>query len=381
MVEEGFEAVRDVFAANFELHGDVGAAFAAYHEGRKVVDLWGGVADESTGRLWSEDSLEVVFSTTKGATAACALLLAQRGELSLDAPVAQYWPEFAAEGKGSIPVRWLLSHRAGLPVVDRVLSARDVLAWDPIVEALAAQKPVWEPGTAHGYHALTYGYLVGEVVRRVSGRSVGRFFAEEIAGPLGLDFWIGLPESEDHRVAPLVVSDVAAADVDLSTLPEDMRAIVAEALDPASLTNRALSVTTPPLDFGGREVRGAEVPAAGGVCTARSLAKMYAAFIGDVDGVRVLDAVTVADATIEQSNGPDEVLKLSSRFGLGFWLPCDVVPLGGPRSFGHPGAGGSLGFADPDSGLAFGYIMNKMGGSITGDQRTLTLIEACASAV
>jgi CubicO group peptidase (beta-lactamase class C family) len=159
------------------------------------------------------------------------------------------------------------------------------------------------------------------------------------------------------------------------------RAMVDAFISSTSLLTRSLAVSTPMLEFGGREVRAAEVPAAGGVCTARSLAKLYAAFIGEVDGVRILDAATVADATVEQSNGPDEVLKLSSRFGLGFWLPCDVVPLGGPRSFGHPGAGGSLGFADPDSGLAFGYIMNKMGGSITGDQRTLTLIEACASAI
>lgn len=192
-VASGYEPVRDAFRANFDKHGDVGAAFSLYVRGEKVVDLWGGVADATTGRPWAEDTLQLVYSTTKGATAICAHVLAQSGALDLDAPVAEYWPEFAAEGKGTIPVRWLLSHRSGLPTVDAHLTPADVIEWQPIVAALAAQKPYWEPGTAHGYHALTYGWLVGEVVRRVDGRSLGRFFADEVAAPLGLDFFIGLP--------------------------------------------------------------------------------------------------------------------------------------------------------------------------------------------
>ncbi|PZF91889.1 serine hydrolase domain-containing protein, partial [Micromonospora endophytica] len=203
-VAPGFEGVREVFARNFATHGEVGAAVCVYRHGRPVVDLWAGVADPDTGRPWREDTLQVVYSTTKSATAACAHLLSQRGELDLDAPVAAYWPEFAAAGKEGIPVRWLLSHQAGLPALDTPVSLADIRSWDPVVRALARQAPVWTPGTAHGYHGLTYGWLVGEVVRRVSGRSLGDYFAEEIAAPLGLDFWIGLPASELPRVSRIV---------------------------------------------------------------------------------------------------------------------------------------------------------------------------------
>ncbi|MGK2949455.1 MAG: serine hydrolase domain-containing protein, partial [Acidimicrobiales bacterium] len=190
-VEPGFEGVAAAFERSFAEHGEVGAATAAYVGGRKVVDLWGGVADQATGAPYTEGSLQLVFSTTKGATAACANLLAQRGDLDIDAPVAEYWPEFAAAGKADIPVRWLLCHKAGLPYVDATLTLDEALAWDPMIRALEAQAPVWEPGTAHGYHATTYGWLVGEVVRRISGKSLGTFFREELAEPLGLEFWIG----------------------------------------------------------------------------------------------------------------------------------------------------------------------------------------------
>ena len=203
-VAPGFDGVRDAFAANFARHGDVGAAFALYVRGEKVVDIWGGTADNAQDRPWSEHTLAPVFSTTKGVTAICAHLLAQRGELDLDAPVANYWPEFKAEGKESTSVRWLLSHRAGLPAIDGLVTPADVYAWDPVIEKLAAQKPFWEPGTAHGYHAFTFGWLVGEVLRRVTGMSIGHFLATEIAGPLGLDVFIGLPEAEEPRVSRLI---------------------------------------------------------------------------------------------------------------------------------------------------------------------------------
>ncbi|TML37813.1 MAG: beta-lactamase family protein [Actinobacteria bacterium] len=380
----GFEAVRDAFSANFERHGEVGAAFSLYLEGRKVVDIWGGVADADAGRPWAEDTLQLVFSTTKGATAACAHLLAQRGELDLDAPVSQYWPEFKAEGKEQLPVRWLLSHRAGLPVIDRTLSPEEALAWDPVVEALAAQRPVWEPGTAHGYHALTYGWLVGEVVRRISGVSLGRFFAEEIAAPLGLEFWIGLPGEQEPRVSRLIEFAglaQASAEIDLSSLPEEIRELAAAFLDPNSMSNRALNVTSPPLDYNSRGVHAAEVPAANGICTARSLARFYAGLIGEVDGVRILSPETVAAATVEQSNGKDRVLIVPTRFGLGYFLPSSFSPMAGPASFGHAGAGGSLGFADPETGVAFGYVMNKMQQNLAADPRTLTLIEAVKASI
>ena len=194
----GWEAVAAAFADNFELHGELGAACCVYLDGRPVVDLWGGTADRRSGRPWDEDTVAVVFSTTKGATAICAHMLAERGELDLDAPVARYWPEFAAEGKGDLRVRWLLSHQAGLPVVDTPLSLEDACAWEPVIRALERQRPVWQPGTQQSYHAVTYGFLVGEVVRRATGRTLGRFFADEVATPLGLSAWIGLPRRSNH---------------------------------------------------------------------------------------------------------------------------------------------------------------------------------------
>ena len=231
-VESGFEGVREAFERNFAEHGEVGAAVSAYKDGHKVVDLWGGVKEKGGTEPYGEDTLQLVFSTTKGATAACANLLGQRGELDLDAPVAQYWPEFAAEGKGEIPVRWLLCHKAGLPYVDHPLSLREVLAWDPVVDALAHQAPVWEPGSAHGYHAVTYGWLVGEVVRRVTGKSLGTYFAEEIAGPLGLEFWVGLPDEQQDRVAPLVTWSVPK--------DPDMAALMAQFMGPDTMLGKAL---------------------------------------------------------------------------------------------------------------------------------------------
>lgn len=384
-VAPGFEKVRDAFAANFEHHGDVGAAFALYKDGVKVVDLWGGVANEDTGAAWNEDTLQLVFSTTKGATAICAHLLAQRGELDFDAPVAEYWPEFKANGKENILVRWLLSHRAGLPVLDHPLTPEQYYAWEPVAEALAAKQPEWEPGTKHGYHAVTYGNLVGEVVKRISGTSLGTFFRNNVAEPLGLDFWIGLPESEEPRVSKLITMTLGASpeqqemlkNIDIESLPKEMQPLVRAFTDPNSLSMRALTgVTDPAMDFNSRELHAAEVPAANGITTARSLARMYAAQVGEVDGVRLMNDATVANAIVEQSNGPDAVLMIPTRFGLGFFLQSGFSPLMGPRSFGHAGAGGSLGFADPDAGIGFGYVMNKMSSNLSGDPRTIGLVEA-----
>jgi CubicO group peptidase (beta-lactamase class C family) len=383
-VESGFERVRDAFENNFESNEEVGAAFSLYVKGRKVVDIWGGIADETTGRAWEENTSALVFSTTKGVTAIAAGLLAQRGELDLDAPVATYWPEFKAAGKENVPVRWLLSHRVGLPAVNAKLTAEQVLAWDPIVEALAAETPFWEPGTKHGYHALTYGWLVGEVIKRASGRNIGRFVAEELATPLGLDLYIGLPESEEGRVCRLVVMAGLGGDVTdemLEALPEEMQKIARAFTDPNSLTQRALNITTPPLDFNSRAVHAAEIPAANGIGTARSLAKLYASCVGEIDGSRLLNEDTVRDMTREQSNGPDEVLLMPTRFGTGFFLASEFAPLFGPNSFGHAGAGGSLAMADPDAQIGFGYVMNKMQQNLSGDPRTLTLVEAVKASI
>jgi CubicO group peptidase (beta-lactamase class C family) len=360
-VAPGFEPVRDAFARNFETAGDVGAALTVYRHGTPVVDLWGGTADPSTGAPWRRDSLQLIYSATKAATATAAHLLAQRGQLDLDAPVAEYWPEFAAEGKAAIPVRWLLSHRAGLPAIDHPVPVADALRWDPMVEALAAQRPAWEPGTAHGYHGRTFGWLVGEVIRRVSGRSPGRYLADEVAAPLGLDLFVGLPSSERHRVTRMVTDpEPSLDDIPLDQVPDEFKDLLAALADPSSLMVRAFALTEPDLDFDAPETQAAEIPSSNGIATARALARLYAALLGELDGVRLLSPETVAAATREQAAGQDRVLMVPSRYASGYMLPTAFNPLGGPNSFGHPGRGGSLGYADPDTGTAFGYVVNHI---------------------
>lgn len=378
-VAAGFESVREAFAENFASHGDIGAAVCVYRDGRPVVDLWGGVADADSGRPWSRDTLQLVYSATKGVTATLAHVLAQRGELDLDAPVATYWPEFAANGKAEVPVRWLLSHRAGLVALDRPVPLADTLAWQAMVDALAAQRPQWTPGTAHGYHGRTFGWLVGEVIRRVSGRTPGRFLAGEIAGPLGVDFFIGLPAGQRDRVSRMVYKQ---PDLDPSTLPSEaipaeFRAFVTAMLDPESLINRAFAITDPAeIDFNSAEVQAAEIPASNGIGTAHGLARLYAALIGQVDGVRLLTPETLAAATREQARGADKVMLMPSRFASGYMLPTEQSPLTGPSAFGHPGRGGSLAFADPEHGIAFGYVMNHIIEGDPNDPRAANLVAA-----
>lgn len=384
--EPSFEAVRHAFEENFRRAPDpmmamlgggeeVGAAVTVYHRGRKVVDLWGGLADRRTGRPYAEDTLQLVFSTTKGVTAICANLLAQRGQLDLDAPVQEYWPEFAQAGKHEIPVRWLLAHRAGLPWLDDDLTLEDALDWETVIAALERAEPVWEPGSQHGYHATTFGWLVGEVIRRVSGKRVGEFVRSELAEPLGLDLWIGLPDELHDRVAPLEVIE----------LPEDpnLAAMVDQFIGPETNLGRALYAPGGAFrehqfaSFNLPEVWRAEIPAANCITDARSLARLYAACVSEVDGTRILDEDTVASAIERQTEGVDHViLGMDLQYGLGFNLPNEMLKLGGHRSFGHYGAGGSVGFADPDTELGFGYVMNKMFLGLSGDPRTSTLIDA-----
>ncbi len=380
-VDAGFEGVADAFRSNFAEHGEVGAATAVYVGGRKVVDLWGGVADRATGAPYTEDTLQLVFSTTKGATAACANLLAQGGELDMDAPVATYWPEFKAAGKADIPVRWLLCHKAGLPYVDAALTLDEALAWDPVIRALEAQAPVWEPGTAHGYHATTYGWLVGEVVRRITGKSIGTYFADEIAGPLGLEFWIGLPEEQQHRVAPLI------------TFPKPtdpaMIALVEQFIGPETMLGKALTAPSGVFamedDVWNRpEVRAAEIPAANGVTNARSLARFYAGLTGPLDGspaAPLLAPAQIAAASETQTSGADQVIMMETTVGLGFWTSSPYAPYGGAKAIGHGGAGGSLGFTDPEHGIGFGYVMNRMLQHLSGDPRTRVLVAAVYDAI
>jgi CubicO group peptidase (beta-lactamase class C family) len=373
-VSNGYERVRDAFETNFREGGEVGAAFCLHVKSRKVVDLWGGLTDVK-GKTWKENTPALVFSTTKGATAICAMMLVDQKRLDIDAPVAQYWPEFAAGGKADIPVRMLLNHQAGLPVVDAPLSRAQVLEVAPIVDALAKQTPVWPPGSRHGYHALTYGWLVGELVRRITGKSIGRFFREEVAGPLGLDFWIGLPADEESRVARLIT---APSPTDPAILAQ-----MAALFGPDSLAGRALSLngamSGPPGGdsvFNLPEVHRSEIPAANGITTARSLSRLYAACIGTVKGTRLFGKRTLDKALKIQSDAPDAVLGLRTTFGLGFMRTGPEIQMLGPNSFGHAGAGGSLGFGDFDSGVGFGYVMNQMGSGLLIDPRAARLIGA-----
>ncbi|HSS60785.1 MAG TPA: serine hydrolase domain-containing protein [Candidatus Limnocylindrales bacterium] len=361
-VESGFEPVQQAFAANFERHGEAGAACSVYVGGKKVVDIWGGT--------YAPDTLQLVMSTTKGVVAAAGHILAQEGRLDFDAPVTEYWPEFRAEGKQDVKVRWLFSHRAGLPAVDRPLTLDDVLAWDPVVDALAAQRPLWEPNAGHGYHVGTYGWLAGEVIRRVAGVSVGRFVHERIAQPLGLDLWIGLPEDKMSRVAPILPAPPPAPGQ-----PVDV--FTARLLDPTTLLHRAF--VNPPLAvtvFNTPAFLAAEIPAANGITDARSLARMYAACIGQVDGVRLLTSDTLAGASRQQASGEDLVLGYDTRYGTGFQLSFPFRPMAGEGSFGHYGMGGSVGFAHPERGLAFAYVMSQMLPSGGVDPRTRNLVDA-----
>ncbi len=362
-----FAAVRDAFVENFARHGDVGAACCVFLDGTPVVDVWGGLADHTTGRAWDADTPVIVFSATKGVTAAAVHLLVERGALDVEAPIASYWPEFAAAGKGGILLRWAMAHRAGLAAVEGELSLADVLAWDPVVRAIAAQAPNWEPGTAHGYHARSYGWILGEVIRRVTGRSPGRFVAEEIAGPLGLDFWIGLPAAPRTRRARMIP---AAAGLPSLT----------DLLGADSLTARVMGGPNGLFAYDEMwnrdDILAAEMPSSNGVGTARALARLYAAVIGEVDGRRLLQPATVARATAVESEGPDRVLIIPTRFGLGFMLQPMIAPDGGPRCFGHTGAGGSTAFADPDRGLSFAYVTSQLRFDLTGDPRSGDLVRA-----
>jgi CubicO group peptidase (beta-lactamase class C family) len=382
-VAPGFEGVHDAFATNFARSGEIGAGFSAYVDGVKVVDLWGGVRTDTAGS-YGEDTLQLVFSSTKGATAACAHLLAERGALDLDAPVVEYWPEFGQAGKAHIPVRWLLSHQAGLPTIDAKLGRDEALAWEPVIHALEVQRPLWEPGTAHGYHAFTYGHLVGEVVRRVDGRTIGQFFAQEFAEPLDLDFWIGLPEELEPRVAPAIPMNEDALDqFDLAdVLGADSLLLRAMTLNGAFDEDLALLANR-------REFRAPEVPAANGVTDARSLARLYAGLVGPVEGgpaCALLSREQVDIARTVQTSGPDQVLSfpgidVESTMALGFAASSAFAPFGGARAFGHSGAGGSVGFADPEHGIACGYVMSKMGLGAPLDPRSGVLVRAVYDAV
>ncbi len=363
--ESRFGRVREAFAKNFAEAGEAGASVAVALDGEMVVDLWAGHTDRTETRPWGRDTIVCVYSTTKGIVALAAHILAERGLLDLEAPVAVVWPEFAQTGKERLPLRLLLTHEAGLPVIDAALPVGADLDWALMVDALARQAPVWPPGEAQGYHTATFGWLVGEVIRRASGRSVGAFVREEIAGPLGVDFLIGFGPGEDARVADLLRARAPGGAVSSP--------LAAAMTDPSSLTARSFTLAPRGPDKGpnSRAFRASEQPSANGHTNARALATIYGALGagGAWRGHRLLSAEGVRRAGTEQTLGEDVILRSPIRRSLGFMMP---VPgsgdARGANAFGHAGMGGSLGFADPDAGLGFGYAMNQMWAStLDGD--------------
>jgi len=349
-----FEPVYAAFLSNFADYGEVGASVCVYHRGKPVVDLAAGYLGPDSRRPYRLTTLQPVFSVSKGIVAIAANMLADRGALDLDAPVTCYWPEFAQKGKKRIPVRWLLTHQAGLAAMDDPISYEELLAWDPVIRRLEEQAPNWEPGTAHGYHSLTYGFLVGEVVRRVTGQSIGQWICRNITDPLGAEFFIGLPPEFSPRVAPALafppVKDSAASTLRLA---------------PGSLPYRAVAFVQPQLNamtVNDPVFRAAEVPSMNGIGTARGIARMFAALIGDVDGQRLLSSAAMQRARAEQVRGPDlaSIAVAETALGLGFVLPTVDRPLGGPGSFGTMGLGGSRAWALPEADVAFAYVMNQL---------------------
>ncbi|MEV8504802.1 serine hydrolase domain-containing protein [Actinoplanes sp. NPDC051475] len=379
-VAPGFEQVAEAFAENFAAGLETGAGLAVYVDGRQVVDLWQGVADPGTGRPWQRDTMAVLASPTKALVTGAALLLAERGDLDLDAPIARYWPEFAAAGKDSITVRMVLSHRSGVVALDhRPITREGLRTWTPVVEALAAARPEWEPGTAHGYHATTFGHLIGEVVRRTTGETVGRFFAREIAKPLGLEAYIGLPAAAVPRLAASVPS--RAEELMSGGLNPGTTALLAALADPSSLTHR-VSISSMAIDGSLTEAQRVQLenPSYDGVASAGSMARFFAALLGEVDGIRLIGPGLLDQMRSVHSDGPCRSLLLPTTWGLGVMLPDGPLfpaSAGLAGAFGLAGASGSFAFADPDRRLAFGYVPNRGSTGIgTLDSRAGRLIAA-----
>lgn len=368
-VAPGFEAAREAFAENFAREGDyqeVGASFAAFHRGQCVVDLWGGHADRARTRVWTRDTLGNVWSTTKGITATAVAILVDRGALRYEDKVASLWPEFAQNGKGGVTVAQILSHQAGLPGFVEPTTVEDQCDWQGCCAKLARQAPVWEPGTATSYHAMTFGWLAGEIVRRAAKTSIGRFIRDGIAKPLDADLFVGLPESADARAADMI-GPKRIVDISALPLPDAARmALVNPQQDPEAPNTRAW--------------RAAEIPAANGQASAAGLARLYAALAngGTLDGVKLLSREAVARMTAPATSGgrQDMFLGFADFWGMGMALNTPGIYGPNPRAFGHSGWGGSFGCADPDAGVAIGYVCNQMGPELVGDPRTAGLCKA-----
>ena len=366
--DERYAAVRTVLENNLASGADVGASVAVYVDGEPVVDIWGGYTDETKSSPWQRDTIVNVYSTTKTMTALSALVLADAGELDFDAPVSTYWPEFAAAGKESVQVRHLMSHTAGLSGWAEPMEATDLYDWEKATSLLAAQEPWWTPGTASGYHAVTQGYLVGEVVRRITGQTLGTFFAKHIAEPLGADFHIGLDAADDSRVATLLPPP---------PLTQQMGDLPADSVIRRTFTNPTVEVAATQT----REWRAAEIPAANGHGNARSVAAVQSVLAcgGEARGVRLLSEPGCNRVFEEQSNGTDLVLGIPVRFGMGYGLASEAMPLG-PRTAFWGGYGGSVIVVDLDLRIAVAYVMNRMEAGLVGDTRGMEVVQAAVVA-
>jgi len=381
-VAAGWEPVRDVFVENFASQGEVGAAVSIFHRGECVVDLIGGFADKSDAVPYSKDTLQLVFSTTKGVAAIALAMLVDRGLVDYDDLVVDHWPEFGQHGKDQATIAQLVSHQCGLYAVDGPLTIEEALDWNTITSRLAATAPRWPIGTTHGYHALTYGWLIGEVIRRVDGRSPGRFVQEEIAGPLGVEMYIGLPAEHEPRVSDVTTQRSTKKE---SKVDPKVAAMIEKFMGPGTPAHDALSLGGVFGDgaFNQPRVRAAEIPAANGISNARSLATIYAATMQEINGTHLLSSAVRdrATRTVTPENEPDKCLILGTTFGMGFMTSGPFVPMAGPGSFGHPGAGGSVAFAQPSRDMAFAYVMNAMSANLAGDLRSQALIKAASTVV
>lgn len=377
-VAPGFERIRDEFARNLGERGDVGAAVSVVIDGRPVADLWGGWQDEARTRPWTSNTIVNVWSVGKAVSAICILQLVEAGKLALERPVAEYWPEFAQAGKARIPLSMLMSHQAGLPAVRRPLPpGYNLTDWDGMVAALAEQEPWWEPGTRFGYHTNTYGFLLGELIRRVDGRTIGRYVRDEIAGRFGADFLVGFGPEHDHRVADWIPYRAEAGEESQRPWLEGD----ASKLDGIDLA-RVLAYRNPPgRPDGGvnsRMWRAAEYPSTSPHSNARAIARIFGLLAAPpASGPRLLQPETIRRARAIEADGDDAILGRPNRFGLGFQLSIPGVrPLGpSPNAFGHYGNGAILGFADPDAGIGFGFVCNRAGRSWR-DPRNIALVDA-----
>lgn len=379
-VAPGWEPVRAAFEKNFETGEEVGASASVYHRGQKVVDIWGGRFDTASERPYDDSTLQLMFSTTKGIVAIAVAMCVQRGLFDYGDKVATHWPEFAEHGKGDATVAQLLSHQCGLIAPDAPVTLADALDWKTITAMLADTTPDWPIGSGHGYHAVTFGFLAGELIRRTDGRSPGQFVADEIVDPLGVEMWIGLPEEQESRVSPIIGRPLNEDNPDPA-----VKAMLEMFLGPGTRGGRALFLNDALRGddgvFNRRDVHAAEVPAANGIGTASSLAKIYAATLAPVDGVQLLsdDIRERARATVTPSGEPDFCLIMPTTFGMGFMTHGMFTPYSGPGSFGHSGAGGSNAFAQPERDLAVSYVMNKMAANLAADVRAQRITTAAAN--